>query len=415
VDSGLDPDGDRSLGAPSLRRHNLALLMRLICRDAPVSRVELAHRTGLTKATVSVLVGELVKALLVVDLGAGPGNAPGRPAGRLAPGPLGPVGIGLQLDVDHVAGCVVDLGGRPRAREIRRISAEGLSPGALIRAARPVLGRLFDQAVSSGRLVTGVGVAVPAVMERDVDGDPVVSWGPGLSWRGLDVRQLVAAELAALGATGVDVVADNDVAFAALAEPASESGRERCEVYVGGESEIGAAVRVGGRLRRWPSVGGSGFAHLPVRRRGPRCRCGGRGCLDLYAGRSAMLAAAGAPSDLESRLAGRRLRGEWSGVGPHALRAAARAAAALGDALLPVVAALDPDTVVIGGWLGSIGPALLGPLRERMMLPVHGPGRVWPIRVATIGADAAMRGAASRVLAPVHTDPAGWIQENAAP
>jgi predicted NBD/HSP70 family sugar kinase len=407
-------DGERGAGSATMRSHNMALILRLIAEEGPVSRVELAGRTGLTKATVSSLVTELADAVLVQDIGpAGTVSTGGRPATLLAPSLLGPMAVGLQIDVDHVAGCLVDLGGRVRAREIRRGHTLGLAPRELVHGLRRMLGRLLAAAVDAGRLVAGVGVALPAVVATERADDPVVTWAPPFGWRDVDLRGLVVAELAAMGAADIPVNVGNDAALAARAEfragrlaaghaggesrrlatsvagyGGSETGRVVAG-YVGGESEIGAAVLVDGVVRSGGHIGGSGFGHVPLRPRGERCVCGARGCLDRYAGLAVL------------------------GARPTA-RAVAGAADALGEALGPLVAALDPDLMVIGGRLGALGDGLLEPLRRRLDTFVPGLAPRTQVRAGTLGPDAAMRGAALAIVERIVADPLAWITEMAA-
>ncbi len=379
-------DTERGAGSGTMRSHNMALVLRLIADDGPVSRVDLAGRTGLTKATVSSLVAELADAVLVHDIGPAGASTGGRPATLLAPSNLGPMAVGLQVDVDRVAGCLLDLGGRVRAREVRRVQTAGLAPRDVVHGLRRMLGRLLAAAVDTGRLVAGVGVALPAVVET-VDGDPVVAWAPPFGWRDVDLRGLVAAELAAMGAAELPVRVGNDAVFAARAELHAARPPDDVVVYVGGESEIGAAVLVDGRVRPGAHIGGSGFGHVPLHPRGDRCPCGARGCLDSYAGLAALRARGAA----EVRLA----------------------AEALGDALGPLAAVLDPDLVVVGGRLGTLGDVLLEPLRRRLDTFVPGVAPRTTVRAGTLGPDAAMRGAALAVTQRIVADPLAWITEMA--
>ncbi|WP_030913164.1 ROK family protein, partial [Streptomyces sp. NRRL F-5126] len=86
---------------------------------------------------------------------------------------------------------------------------------------------------------------------------------------------------------------DNEANFGSLAELWLGDGTPRDFLHVSAEIGIGGAVVVDGRLLR----GTRGFAgelgHVPVRPEGPACVCGGRGCLEQYAGEEAGLRAAG--------------------------------------------------------------------------------------------------------------------------
>lgn len=380
-----------AMGAQAMRRHNVALVMELIARDAPVSRVELAQRTGLTKATVSSLVAELTGAELVRDLGPEPGRAPGRPAGRLVLDPHGPVAMGLQFGSGHIAGVILDLSGRPLARQVRRFDVAGAGAPDGVRAARPVLRRLFDEATTAGRLVAGVGVAASGLVT-----DGLVSALP-MGWRGLDLRALVAAELRALDLHGLDVLVAGEVVAAALAE--YQAGAARDWLYLGGEEVIGLAPL------HPASVLAGDLGHVPVRRRGEPCPCGGRGCLDRYVSRAAMAEAAGLADAGAARLLGvaeplaeRVLREDRV-----ALRVLDRAAEALADALVGVRALLAPETIVLGGRLAAFGE----PFRRRV---VDRLAAGLTLRPSRLGPDAALRGAAGSVIARVVADPLSWIE-----
>ncbi|SFB50205.1 Sugar kinase of the NBD/HSP70 family, may contain an N-terminal HTH domain [Amycolatopsis marina] len=384
-----------------IRSQNLALLLRLVCDSSPVTRVELAKLAGLTKVTVTNLMAELIDNGLVHDLGVTQHGGPGRPASRVAPDPLGPVGIGFQVEVDHVAGCVVDLSGRIRRRELRRMDTRSLSPAEVVRGARPVLRRLFDHATTSGQLVAGIGVALPALFGRDRDGQLLVRSVPGLGWQDVDVRTLVAGELEAIGALGIDVRLGGSVPFAADVEC---RGSAEDLIYVGGEAEVGAALVTGGV----PHAGAVGaFGHVPVHPRRGRCPCGRSGCLELSAGRAAMASAVGEPETALPRLlSGKEPFAERLHDGDRrAATATTLAARALADALAAPVAMLGPATVVLGGRLAALGDALREPLAGRLAEQHPGPR----VRIGQGRPDTALQGAAWSVLAEIVDDPLGWL------
>src|ERR1700754_2106673 len=96
----------------SIREHNLSVVLDAVLQaDSPISRAGLATATGLTRATVSALVDDLIGAELVAEVGQSRSGSAGRPATGLVAHPRGPVGIGLEINVDHLAVSAVDLAG----------------------------------------------------------------------------------------------------------------------------------------------------------------------------------------------------------------------------------------------------------------------------------------------------------------
>jgi predicted NBD/HSP70 family sugar kinase len=156
--------------------------------------------------------------------------------------------------------------------------------------------------------------------------------------------------------------------------------------------------------------GTSGWAgeigHVCVDPDGPACRCGSTGCLEQYAGRHALLAAAGLPLDAPpGELAARIESGD-----PAARNAVDAAARALGVALAGVINVLDIPTVVLGGHLGELAdflrPALQDHLRRRVLSARWRPPSIEG--AASVPA-AGATGAALKVLGDVVADPARWL------
>ncbi|MFD0748135.1 hypothetical protein ACFQ1L_44970 [Phytohabitans flavus] len=96
----------------SLREHNLGLVLRQAANAMrPPSRADIAAATSLTRATVSALVDDLIAGGLLTEVGPAPRAGAGRPAAGLVLSASGPAGLGLEINVDYLAACVVDLAG----------------------------------------------------------------------------------------------------------------------------------------------------------------------------------------------------------------------------------------------------------------------------------------------------------------
>ncbi|MES4892911.1 ROK family transcriptional regulator [Streptomyces sp. NPDC096012] len=379
------PDTQRGM-----RRRNLARVMHAVSAGGPLSRAAVASRIGLTRAAVSTLVDELIRWELLEELGPERPGRVGRPGSALAVSGRGPAGIGAEIGVDHLAVYVVDLRGALRARAVRRGPNRGRAPEPVIEELTALIRRVLAQAEREYLWPAGLAVAVPGLVARD--GRTVVR-APNLDWHDTDLGALLPGTW--------PLTVDNEANFGALAELWLGDGTPRHFVHVSAEIGIGGAVVVDGGLLR----GTRGFAgelgHVPVWPDGPACPCGGRGCLEQYAGEEAVSRAAG----LEPREDLVGLLGERAGEGDENVRAALRdAGTALGIALTGAVNLLDPEAVVLGGALAGLAPWLLPSLEAELSGRTAGPA--CPVAVSRLGPEGPLLGAAHSVVRSVLDDPA---------
>jgi predicted NBD/HSP70 family sugar kinase len=393
-------NGPAPLRQRSLWRHNLALVLGEIGQDGTVSRARIAQATGLTRATVSALVDDLLRGGLIAEVEPAPRRSAGRPATGLVLSPTGPAGLGLEINIDYLAAVVVDLTGAVRYRQVRHVDQRGRPPAEVLAE----IAALAAAAVADcGLTVAAASLAVPGL----VDAAGVVRLVPNLGWRDLD---LPAALTGAADWPGLPLTVDNEANLAALGE--LHTGRaERSFLYVSGEIGIGAGIVTDGGLFRGTHGWSGEIGHMTIAADGPVCRCGAFGCLEQYAGQEAILRAAGVPPD-ETGSTGQavgRLVELAAAVDPSTVDALGSAGTALGLAVAGVINVLDLDAVVLGGVLAPLAPWLIGPvdreLRRRVLTSAWSPVRV---RACALGADAAVLGAAGSVVREIHAEPARW-------
>ncbi|WP_458248077.1 ROK family protein [Streptomyces sp. MAI_2237] len=373
-----------------MRRRNLARVMHTVSADGPLSRATVASRIGLTRAAVSSLVDELIRSGLLEELGPERPGRVGRPGSALAVSAHGPAGIGAEVGVDHLAVCAVDLRGQVRAKAVRHGANRGRSPEPVIAELTELVHRVVAEAQGERLWPAGLAVAVPGLVARDAR---TVVRAPNLEWQDTDLGALLPPDW--------PLTVGNEANFGALAELWLGEGTPRDFLHVSAEIGIGAAVVVAGGLLR----GTRGFAgelgHVPVRPEGPPCPCGGRGCLEQYAGEEAVLRAAGLEpgEDRVGLLANRAADGDI-----EVRRALHDAGEALGIALTGAVNLLDPEGVVLGGALAGLAPWLLPSLEAELARRTAGPA--CPVTVSGLGSEGPLLGAAHSVVRAVLDDPA---------
>jgi predicted NBD/HSP70 family sugar kinase len=385
----------------TLRENNLRLVLRtVLAAPAPVSRADVAAATSMTRSTVSRLVDELVSAGILAEVERPSGRRPGRPATPLVAGSRC-AALGLQVNATFLAARVIDLGGRTLAEQIDGHDLVGSDPARTLSAVGALARRLLPRLPGDLRLV-GAGLALPGIVAAD---SCRLLNAPNLGWSDLDPPSLLPPE----HLDGLRVRAGNEADLAALtvAEVApGRPGRFSDFIYLSGEIGIGGAAVLHGQVLGGRHGWAGEIGHVCVDPQGPTCRCGSTGCLEQYAGRNALLRAAGLPATSSPQeLAARAADGD-----PVAREALRGAASALAVALAGAVNLLDIPTIVLGGHLGQVADLLRPDLEARLASRVLSARWVAPT-VATADGDAApgATGAAHRELSEVVADPARWI------
>ncbi|WP_149258753.1 ROK family transcriptional regulator [Actinomadura sp. K4S16] len=396
----------KSANAPvrhaTMRERNLAVVLEHVARHQPVTRARLAELTGFTKTTVSNLVSLLEGAGLVRDGAPVHEGERGRPGVGVSVHGDGAAGLGLEVNVDYLSACVLDLAKQVRYRHVVSSDNRGREPGAVLAALSALAGEAVAAAAGQGLTVAGAAVALPGLLDRE---NGVVRHAPNLGWTDVPVTGVPGL------ATALPAEYDNEANLAALGELWFGGGARFGDfVHVSGEIGIGAGIVVDGRVFR----GAHGFAgelgHLVADPSGPACSCGGRGCLEQVAGQEAMLRAAGLPATRPAagpegsvgRLVDRLDAGDAA-----ALEAVARAGRALGGALASVVNLIDPDTVVLGGVFSPLAAWIRPPLEGVLAAGLGSLRRgAPPVEVSGLAEGAAVLGAAGLVVQRVIADPA---------
>jgi predicted NBD/HSP70 family sugar kinase len=345
-----------------MRSSNRRLVLQHLIDDSPLSRAELARRTELTPATVSVLAAELESSGLVTRAGTRRDVAQvGKPPVMLEICAVARSVVAIDLsDPLVVRSAVVDLGGHVVSAE--QIDTGQLTGDDLVVAVECLAARAIE---SSDSPVLGVGVATPGV----VTDEGTVAEAAHFGWRDLDLGSRLAAALD----HPVHVI--NDANAAAIAEftRGDHEGSNLAVVKIG--SGVGAGFVLNGRPFHGERAAAGEIGHLVVEPGGPLCECGHRGCLETFVATPRLLAA----SD-----------------GPAARRAAAER---LGVALSSIVAILDIDEILISGSRELLGDDFCElattSLRRRCLETVAASVSV---RYTALGEDIVMLGAVGLVL-----------------
>jgi predicted NBD/HSP70 family sugar kinase len=369
-----------------------------IHRDGALTRAELTQRLGVSRSTVGALVADLSQLGLVEEVVPSGGARVGRPSHVVGPHRFGPIALAVDVDVTHVTIAAVGLGGDVLRRETVPVEAEHTSPEAVVRLVMDALPRL-RQASSPGAAIAGIGVSVPGTVHRRTGH---IGVAPNLGWQDVPFGE----QLAELAPPGRMLVIGNDADLALLAEHRRGCARGLDDVvFLLGRVGIGAGIIANGQ----PVRGYDGYAgeigHNVVDSAGPDCHCGKHGCVETYIGEGALLRRAGRPQPPTDE-ATSAVFTDARGGDAAALAAVREVAGALGRTIANLVNTLNPECVMLGGYLSELLDIAREEIEETLREYALGSsGRDVELVQPAFGADSALLGAAELAFADLLADP----------
>jgi predicted NBD/HSP70 family sugar kinase len=357
---------------------NRRIVLNLIRTHQPVSRADLARHSGLQRSTVSIIAEQLLTERWITEGANGHALRGRRP--RF-----------LHLNKERVGIIGINIRPATTTLALANLDAQFLTQETLTTAPSPeqFLADLIPRLHSLMKLrpeisYEGIGISLPGRV--DLDSQQLV-FAPNLAWRSVDLKTPLEK------ATGLPVELENAANACALAEVwfgrHTEGVRNLLAVTV--SEGIGSGLIFNHQLVRG-STGVTGeFGHITIVEDGLLCRCGNRGCWEMYASNRAAvryymetktpartikasgLAARQAP-DFDDLL---RLAEQQE---PRAVAALQQMAQQLGKGLALLVTGLAPDVIVVVGevtrlW-GQVGPTVEDVVKQHTF--THATTRIVP-------------------------------------
>jgi len=253
--------------------YNRKLIMGIIHRE-PVSRAELARKTGLTRAAVSIIVDELISDGIVMEKGVAEAEL-GRKPVLLDINPDSYYAFGLNISRGKCSLGIVNLKGELKARkEINLLNALNADE-ALNIIIKEIKEMPVETDIAPEKLL-GLGISTPGPV--DVFSGTILNPPNFDMWKNVSITAELKKEFS------YNILLENNSVALALAEKNYGLGKKFSNfILIVVDNGIGSGVVINNRLYRGFGGFGGEIGHTTINVNGERCSCGNIGCLELYA------------------------------------------------------------------------------------------------------------------------------------
>lgn len=341
------------------KSQNIRSILRALLYHHQISRVELAELTGLTTATITNLVNELLSLGLVRENGLKQVPSPrvGRPRRTVELNPDARFAIGVHIGIGEYQIVITNL----KAKIIEFTSQKF----EICETADKVLHGIVNQIENiisqigiERSLILGIGVGTAGLVNVETGTN---IYAPNLCWENIPIRDWIVQE------TGLPVVVDNNVRLMCLAEATFGQGiTANVMAFVYARVGVGAGLFVDGKLFRGMAAGAGEIGHsIMIPDGGEKCSCGNYGCLETLVSQKAIIRSAkklaeAKPDGIMAQKFANCQKDNIDCVFAAAkagdlqiLEMLAEKARYFGIALVNLINVINPNLIVLGGILGQ--------------------------------------------------------------
>src|SRR6202030_199508 len=330
-----------------LGRENGAPVLSSLYYNRPGSRQDLSAATGLSPASVTNVVRELLEDGVYSEAGSEDSDG-GRPRVLLDINPDYGYLIGVDIGETRIRIELFNLAMEERAKAEYPLNPAEHEVDVVVRDIAAGLSAVLTDGGVDPAAVLGVGIGVPGIVEQ---GPEVLVYGQTYQWDAVPLERLLRAH------TDLPLRFENCAKTMGQAEVWFGAGRSvgnAAVVLIG--SGVGASLISGGSTYQGPTSSAAEWGHTTIVVGGRRCRCGSAGCLEAYVGAEAILDRCGSPAalsagDEESMLAALLAVADSS---PTTDAVLAETAEYLGVGIGNLINLFNPERVILGGWGGLL-------------------------------------------------------------
>lgn len=265
--------------AADLKYSNKKQILNII-RKSPLSRADIARKTGLTRAAVSIIIDEMIQEQLLIEIGVADSSL-GRKPIHLDLNPCYYFAAGVYISRGKCAIGMIDMKGNViMYKEIKGFSE--IQPYEVLDLIVKELNNISAENKIPLNKILGLGVSAPGPL--DIYNGTILDPPNFEKWKGIEIVKYLKEQLS------LNIFMDNNSTSLALAEKYFGIGKAlNSFMLMVVDSGIGAGIIIKDEIYRGIGGFGSEVGHTSISLYGKQCSCGNSGCLEMYASIPAIL------------------------------------------------------------------------------------------------------------------------------
>ncbi|MCE1254340.1 MAG: ROK family transcriptional regulator [Anaerolineae bacterium] len=381
-----------------LRRTNRAEILRKIYFEGPISRLEVSKQIGISPATVTNIVNDLLEKNILMESGIKRSEG-GRPSTLLTINPDYGYFLGIEVGETYIQVELFDILFNSCQKSTAALTEAKISPRQIVADILQGIQEVFKHAKISEKEIIGAGIGFPGLVDP-IKGVSVFT--PNWGWHNVSITSQLRKQIS------IPMYIDNGAKAMAMGEMLFGAGRgvNNIAVLLVGTG-VGSGIISERTLFRGFANNAGEIGHTTLNIDGPLCRCGSHGCVEVYIGANGIinryrdLQPAVQPADPDNQIEFIKfLIREHEKGNPAAVAALDESIRYLGVAIANLINTFNPQLLLLGGWSGLLlGGKFLSQIEAVVTQYAMQQSLVkTTIRLCQLGQGSVAKGAASLVL-----------------
>lgn len=323
-----------------MRNTNKIEILKCIKVKRMVTKREIAEELGLSTTTVSTFIKELEQEMMIQKGGIAQSTG-GRRSLLYQLNAEYCYILGIDLKVDRLIGVLLNFNGEIKGS--KEVAFTDHDEWKVIPLLKTFIQEILVENHLTFQQLGGVGIGVPGVLNSE---KKIIEFAPNLGWSNVDLPGMLAIDKSFYLENEANAGAIGEVVFGA-AKQVSDL------IYISVGMGIGCGLIIDNRLFSGILRYAGEFGHMTVEPKGITCRCGNKGCWEVYASNAAALRMYAEKTKLDQIGFQDFLRKSAHGE-PQALEVLQSVAKYLGLGIGNIINGLNPEMVVIGGEITEV-------------------------------------------------------------